>query len=182
VQAAAQVFSELGATVEEVDFSRARLAAQANGRMTTSDAAAFHRERLAANPEGFGPDVLARLREGAALTSTEYALARRMQTLMRAEFESFFADYDLLLAPTTPVAAPPIQGPDAVEQARLLTRFTAPFNLTGLPALSLPCGFTTQGLPIGLQMVTRAWGEAGLLRAAFAYEQATDWHLRRVEL
>jgi aspartyl-tRNA(Asn)/glutamyl-tRNA(Gln) amidotransferase subunit A len=84
-----------------------------------------------------------------------------------------------LITPTTPVAAPFIQGPDAVEQARLLTRFTAPFNLSGLPALSVPCGFTATGLPIGLQLVARPWAEAALLSAGQAYEQATEWHTRR---
>jgi len=64
----------------------------------------------------------------------------------------------------------------------LLTRFTAPFNLTGLPALSLPCGFSSDGLPIGLQIVGRPWAEAAVLRAGQAYEQATEWHLRRPDL
>jgi Asp-tRNA(Asn)/Glu-tRNA(Gln) amidotransferase A subunit family amidase len=63
-----------------------------------------------------------------------------------------------------------------------LTRFTAPFNFTGLPALSLPCGFTEEGLPIGLQMIARPWGEAALLRAAQAFEGVTGWHLRHPEL
>jgi len=59
-----------------------------------------------------------------------------------------------------------------VERARLLTRFTAPFNLTGLPALSLPCGLTAAGLPIGLQLIARPWGDGTVLRAAHAYERA----------
>jgi aspartyl-tRNA(Asn)/glutamyl-tRNA(Gln) amidotransferase subunit A len=85
---------------------------------------------------------------------------------------TFFDDFDILLTPTTPVAAPLIEGSDALEQARRLTRFTAPFNLTGLPALSVPCGFTTGGLPVGLQLVGRPWGEARLLRAGRAFEKA----------
>jgi aspartyl-tRNA(Asn)/glutamyl-tRNA(Gln) amidotransferase subunit A len=72
----------------------------------------------------------------------------------------------------------PIEGPDAIEQARVYTRYTAPFNLTGLPALSLPCGFTTSGLPVGLQIVSRPWAESTVLRAGYAYEQATGWHTR----
>jgi aspartyl-tRNA(Asn)/glutamyl-tRNA(Gln) amidotransferase subunit A len=178
VQAAARVFESLGAQVEQVDFPQARQAARANGLMTPADAAAYHQERLATHPEMFGADIRQRLEIGAAYTSSEYILARRTQSLLRYEYTRFFQGYDILLTPTTPVAAPLIEGPDAVEQARLLTRFTAPFNLTGLPALSLPCGFTRLGLPIGLQIVSRPWAEALVLQAAYAYEQATDWYKR----
>jgi aspartyl-tRNA(Asn)/glutamyl-tRNA(Gln) amidotransferase subunit A len=179
VHEAANVFSNLRASVEAVPFPQAREAAMANGLMTPSDAAAFHRQRLSEHPEYFGDDVRQRLQTGAAYTSTDYILARRTQTLLRHQFTQFFEKYDLLLTPTTVVPAPSIEGPDAVEQARMLTRFTAPFNLTGLPALSLPCGFTRQGLPVGLQIVAPPWTEARILRAAYAFEQATEWHLRR---
>jgi aspartyl-tRNA(Asn)/glutamyl-tRNA(Gln) amidotransferase subunit A len=182
VRAAADVFASQGAQVVEVEFPGAYEAAKANGLMVTSDAAAFHRERLQEQPEKFGDDVRQRLEAGAAFTSGEYILARRTQTTLRRQFEQFFADFDLLLTATTPIAAPPLVGPDAVEQAGRLTRFTSPFNLTGLPAISVPCGFTDQGLPIGLQVVTRPWGEATLLRAANAYERATEWHLRQPDL
>jgi aspartyl-tRNA(Asn)/glutamyl-tRNA(Gln) amidotransferase subunit A len=182
VRAAGQVFQALGARVETVEFPGGREAAVNNGLMVPCDGAAFHRERLESHPEGFGADVLQRLTAGAAVTSSEYVLARRAQSVFRRQFASFFAGYDLLLTPATPVAAPPITGPDAVEQARRLTRFTAPFNQSGLPALSLPCGFTREGLPVGLQIVGPPWGEARLLRAAHAYEQATEWHLRTPEL
>jgi aspartyl-tRNA(Asn)/glutamyl-tRNA(Gln) amidotransferase subunit A len=96
----------------------------------------------------------------------------------RRQMERFFEDYDLLLTPTTPITAPPLEGPNAVEQARILTSFTAPFNLSGLPAFSIPCGFTEEGLPIGLQLITRPWAEVTLLRAASAYQNVMDWHLR----
>lgn len=176
VGTAARVFSELGAQVERVEFPEARRAARANSLMVPSDAAAFYQKQLEENPQLFGPDVLQRLQTGAAYTSTEYALARRTQAELRRVFEGFFDKFDLLLTPTTPVPAPPITGPDAVEQAQLLTRFTAPFNLTGLPALSVPAGFTSGGLPVGLQLVSRPWAEATLLRAAYAFEQATQWY------
>lgn len=180
VQQAASVFEQLGASLSQVEFPGAREAAQANGLMVTSDAAAFHQERLENTPEGFGADVRQRLEAGAAYTSSEYILARRTQTVMRRQFEAFFADFDVLLTPATAVTAPFIQGPDAVEQARRLTRFTAPFNLTGLPAISLPCGFTKEDeLPIGLQIVAGPWAEAKVLRAAYAYEQAAGWYTRR---
>lgn len=178
VNEAAKVLAASGAQVSEVEIPDGRAAALANGLMTTSDAAAFHQERLETQPEGFGEDVLQRLQTGAGFSSTEYILARRTQTILRYQFERFFRDYDVLLTPSTPIPAPLLDGPDAVEQARKLTRFTAPFNLTGLPALSLPCGFTRGGLPIGLQIVGPAWAEARVLRAGYAYERATDWHLR----
>ena len=175
-------FTQLGARVETVEVTGMRDAALANGIMTTSDAAGYHRDRLADHPEKFGDDVRQRLQTGATYTSTEYVMARRQQSLMRHQFTRFFDDYDILLTPTTPVPAPPIEGRDAIETARLLTRFTAPFNLTGLPALSLPCGFTSSGLPIGLQIISRPWAEAAVLRAAQAFEQGTEWHLREPRL
>jgi aspartyl-tRNA(Asn)/glutamyl-tRNA(Gln) amidotransferase subunit A len=178
VHTAAQAFESLGAFVEPVELPEALQAARANGMMVTSDAAAFHRERLNSRPQDFGQDVLVRLQSGAAVNSSEYILARRLQAVLRRRYEELLARYDILLTPTTPIAAPQ-SGADAVERARQLTRFTAPFNLTGLPALSLPCGFTHAGLPAGLQLVSRPWHEAHLLRAAYAYETTSRWYLRK---
>ena len=173
---AIKVFSGLGAHVTHLDLSFLREAALANGQIIGAEAAAFHRERLQTNPEGFGADVRQRLEIGAKVSGTEYALARRVQSEMRRRMELLLAEYDVLLTPTVPIAAPLIEGADALEQARRLTRFTAPFNLTGLPALSLPCGFTSSSLPVALQIVSGPWGEARVLRAAQAYETVTGWH------
>jgi len=109
-------------------------------------------------------------------SSREYINARNIQADLTRKFEQFFENFEILITPTTPVAAPLIYGPDAVEQARLLTRFTAPFNLSGLPAISIPCGTTEAGLPIGLQIVAGKWKEREILRAAYAYEQACGWY------
>jgi len=177
-QAAARVFEDLGANVEEIELRGARKAALANGLVTPTDASVLHRERLQSQPEGFGADVRLRLQNGAATALTDYILARQAQVILRRQLEWMFEDYDILLTPTTPVTAPRIEGQDAIEQARRLTRFTAPFNLTGLPALSIPCGFDETGLPIGLQIIGPPWAEARVLRAGNAYEQATDWHTR----
>ena len=89
------------------------------------------------------------------------------------------AGTDLIVAPTVPVPAPPIERSHDTFQTQLLSRNTRPGNLTGLPAISIPCGFDANGLPIGLQLVARPWAEARLLRVARAYERATSWHERR---
>lgn len=176
VRRTTKVFESLRCKVQEVEVDWLREAALANGLMTQSDAAAVHRDRLREHPEMFGEDIRRRLENGAQTSSTDYILARRTQAEIRKRFEQFFETYDFLILPTTPIAAPTVEGHDAVEQAGRLTRFTAPFNLAGLPALSVPCGFTKEGLPIGLQIVARAWGDAKVLNLGYAFEQATEWH------
>jgi len=176
VRETAKVFESKGCKIEKVNVDWMRDAALANKTMTQSDGAAVHRDRLKEHPELFGDDIRRRLEDGTKTTSTEYILARRTQAEVTKRCELFFEAYDFLIVPTTPIAAPSIEGHDAVEQAGRLTRFTAPFNLTGLPALSIPCGFTSEGLPIGMQIIARAWGDAKVLNAGYAYEQATEWH------
>jgi aspartyl-tRNA(Asn)/glutamyl-tRNA(Gln) amidotransferase subunit A len=166
--------------VEEIDSSWLYEAALANGKMVQADGAAVHRERLQSNPELFGADIRQRLEAGRDLPSGAYILARRKQAEIRRRCELLFSQYNALLLPSTPIPALPIDGiENSANQAPALTRFTAPFNLSGTPALSIPCGFTASGLPIGLQIVCGAWQEANLLRAGHAFEQATDWHKRK---
>lgn len=175
LEAAAQTFKRMGVKIEKEDVSWISDLAQANGRMTQADAATVHLERLRDHPDWFGADVLQRLRSGAALTSSEYVVARRIQVEGRRRFERLFEKYDILLLPTTPVPAPLIEETGPVEAARQMTRFTAPFNLAGLPALSVPCGFSLKGLPFGLQIVSQHWAEAKVLQAGYAFEQVTEW-------
>jgi aspartyl-tRNA(Asn)/glutamyl-tRNA(Gln) amidotransferase subunit A len=182
VRKAALVFESLGAIIEEVNVDWLREAAQANAVITQADGAAYHRERLAAHPEMFGEVVRQRLETGARYTSSEYAQARRPQVEVRRRCERFFESYDVLLLPTTPITASEIEGRNSVEEAKRLTRFTAPFNLAGIPALSVPCGFSKAGLPMGLQSVGPPWNEARVLRTGHAFEQHTEWHQRRPEM
>ncbi len=176
IDEAGRIFKNLGADVTEVNMDSLRELALANSQMVSGDAAAFHQDRLRERPDWFGADVRERLEYGRSLSSTDYSFARRKQVEGRHWMDGFFKDYDLLMLPTTPITAPLIEGTDAIAQARQLTRFTAPFNLTGLPALSIPCGFNSKGLPIGLQLVSYAWGEARLLQAGQAFEAMTGWH------
>ena len=182
VRKAAQVLEEQGASITEVNVDFLKPAALANALMTQADGAAFHRERMQEHLDWFGADVRQRLQNGAAFTSSEYILARRTQAEVKRQLELLFDEYDVLLLPTTPITAPVLEGEDALERARQLTRFTAPFNLAGLPALTVPCGFTKENLPIGLQLVSRAWNEAGVLRAGYTFQQATEWHIRKPEI
>ncbi len=182
VRRAARVLEGHGVIISEVNVDFLKEAALANGIMTQADGAAFHRERMKEHPDWFGADVRQRLQTGAAITSSEYSLARRTQAEVKRRCEVLFDEFDALILPTTPISAPVLEGEDAIERARQLTRFTAPFNLSGLPALSVPCGFTSDGLPIGLQIVSRAWNEAGVLQVGYAHQEATDWHKMKPEI
>lgn len=144
------------------------------------EAAVFHEERLQMRPEDFGADVRVRLQGALQYRAAEYAAAKRAQVQLRHDTRELFRQVDILVIPTTPMAAPRLDNPAELDRARLsLSWFTAPFNMAGLPAISLPCGFTSDGLPIGVQLVARHWGELTLLRTAYAYEQATEWHKRK---
>ena len=177
VREAVDVLASAGAQIDVLAAPELPDAARLNGLMTTADAATFHRERMESAPHEFGSDVLARLRRGAGYGATDYADARRQQTILRRTFSSWFVEhggmFDAVVLPTTPCTAPRIAGLDAVATAPVLTRLTAPFNFTGLPAMSVPCGLTAEGLPVGLQIVGAPWSERRVLRVGRAYELAS---------
>ncbi|MGH2450579.1 MAG: amidase [Candidatus Limnocylindria bacterium] len=182
VRAAVAVLASLGADVVEVDLPRADELAETQRIILSTDAATYHREHLAERASDIGADVLARLRGGERTTGTDYAAARRRRDEIRHELVALYGRIDALLAPTTAIVAPPREGQDAVAAAARLTALTSPFNLTGLPALSVPCGFSADGLPIGLQIATGPWREDLALRVGRAYECASDWDERRPPL
>ena len=181
VRAAAGVLASLGATCVELPLPYADALRETQRRIIGVEAAAFHAETLARDDveRAVGRDVLERLRAGERVSGTEHAAARRQRDVIRRAWAGILREHDVILTPTTPVAAPPREGQDAVAVASRLNALTSPFNLTGLPAISLPCGVTRDGLPIGLQLAAAPWREAVLLRAAHAYERATKWHERR---
>lgn len=181
IKQAAGVFEELGAHVEEVELVDAEGTIERASEMLLADAAAFHQARLAERADGFGSDVRTRLQIGAQVGGSRYALARQEQRRWQRQLKQTFERYDLLLAPTCGIPAPLIEESEGVQTTRLLTRFTYPFSLAQVPVLSVPCGFTEDSLPVGMQLIAPAWSEAAILRAAQAYQQITDWHLRRVE-
>ncbi len=176
IRRAAKKLEELGAVVTESSCDNVELDTRANGIILLSEAAAYHRQHLLEQPEAFGADVLSRLRTGELMSAVDLASAQRTRVDSIRSRSKFFEKFDVMITPVTPAPALLRAGLDAVEAARKLTSLTSPFNLAGLPALSLPCGFTPEGLPVGMQMVAGPWKEATLLRAAYAYEAATEWH------
>jgi aspartyl-tRNA(Asn)/glutamyl-tRNA(Gln) amidotransferase subunit A len=137
---------------------------------------------------GFGPEVKRRIFLGtyalsAGYYDAYYKKAQQVRTLIRREFEEAFARYDVLLTPTSPTLPFKFgERTDDPVQMYLSDVCTIPVNIAGVPAISLPCGFSQDGLPIGLQLIGPSLGEEAILRAAYAYEQATEWHERRPEL
>jgi len=151
--------------------------------LQAAESFAFHAENISRNPDLYQPETLRRIRSGEKVTAPEYIARRRELDEARRTIHSTFADVDVLVTPTTPIPAPAIAdlkaSPDALRPAELkLLRNTRPFNVWGLPAISVPCGFTQAGLPIGLQIAGPPWREDLVLRLAYAYEQATTWHKR----
>ncbi len=181
VRRAAEVLSDLGLLVAEVSLPDVQQALQAASVISLADAAAFHEERLARQSQSLGADVRARLEWGANRSGPEYARARQTGREWQAQLLALLREsVDILLVPTTPVAAYPLAHSEGLAAARELLRFTYPFSLSGLPALNLPCGLTDDGFPIGCQLI--AAGESMLTRVAHAYQQATGWHLQRAPL
>jgi aspartyl-tRNA(Asn)/glutamyl-tRNA(Gln) amidotransferase subunit A len=141
---------------------------------------AYHAENVARMPELYQPETLRRIRSGERISTREYIQRRQELDRERRRAYDFFSDVDLLVTPTIPIPAPAIadlkKDAAALRPAELtLLRNTRPFNVWGLPAISVPCGFTKSGLPVGLQIAGPHWREDLLLRLAFAYEHATEW-------
>lgn len=176
VRSAIATLGDAGARVSEVTLPRAGELLATQLTIIGTDAYAFHRERFDREPERYGEDVRTRIARGRDVTGAGYAAARRARSEIRAAFDAVFASYDAIALPTTVVTAPPREGQDAVATAARLTALTSPFNLTGLPAISIPCG-PSDGLPVGLQLVGARWREARLLRVARAYESARGPHI-----
>ena len=181
--AAVEVVRELGADVTPVDVSYLVGSLEAEFAIVSPEAAAYHHANLCRNPELIDPSIRAMLVAGAALPSSYYLRALRWRQVIADQMRETFVGnrLDALITPTVPA---PAQLHDQEEFAypggeepviSSFVRTTAPFNLTGQPALSVPCGFTDDVLPLGLQVVGRPFAEDMVLRIGNAYEQATDW-------
>jgi aspartyl-tRNA(Asn)/glutamyl-tRNA(Gln) amidotransferase subunit A len=172
----------LGAKLEEIRLPQMCHAVLASSIIMGAEGAAYHHHWLRTAAQHYGEDVRLRLKLGALLPAAAYLKAQRLRQVIRRELDHAFGAIDVLVTPTLPIAAPRIDdctvrpGAPLPPELLQLPRLTRPFNLTGHPAISVPCGFTPKGLPVGLQIIGRAFDEATVLRVAQAYEQATPWH------
>ncbi len=176
VREAVDVFRSLGAQVREVEIPNLVDTLHAQRLILAAEAYAVHQDRLENEPESFGEEVSERLMDGARPRAYRYANARRRGMLATEEFDHVLQDVEVLLTPTLPITATEIGQRevgigDYEESTRsALTRFTGPTDLTGHPSLSIPCGTTFSGLPVGLQLIGRRFDEATLYRFGHAYE------------
>ena len=185
VEAAFAHLGGLGATlVDPVELPVLREALPHNFTIISSEAAAYHLQWLDDRPGDYGADVFGRLSGGRGNAATDYIAAREAQARIRGQLLAAMAGLDALALPMLPLTAPPI-GQDAVtvggaamDLRTAVTWYTQPFNLTGFPAISVPCGFTSAGMPVAFQLVAKPFAEGALLRLAHAYEQSTEWHTR----
>lgn len=172
VRATAKRLESAGAIVTEIELPRMDESARANFTMIVTEAAHLHQQWVAAYPDHFTPDVYTAFERGRNTPGTDYARARQIQVEVTRQMKLFFADYDLLLTPACPVPAPIHDEPPEAQKARMsLVAYTAPFNLTGNPALSMPCGKTIDGLPVGIQVVGNHQDEPGILLAGHLLEK-----------
>jgi len=179
----------LGAQVEEVSLPHVEHAQVAGNVIMSSEAAAWHATWLRERPGDYGADVLQRIRGGLLVRATEYLHSQQMRALIQQDFAAAFERVQVVLSPTVPLVAPPIGhtlepgGPLNVVPRSIANRTTVPCNLTGMPAISVPCGFSQpDGLPVGLQIMGPAFTEPLILRVAAAYESANDWRHQRPEV
>ena len=173
-----------GAEIVKVELPDQRQLTAACQLVLATEAAAFHKRWMIERPQDYGAQVLMRLQNGLAIPAVSYLEAMRWRGPALSAYLAAVAGTDAVLVPVAPVPAPTIaesdvgNSPGAEAVIQRLTRFTRPVNYLGLPSLSIPAGFTSNGLPVGMQLIGRAFDEAMLLKIGAAFQRATDFHAR----
>lgn len=186
--AAYETLRGLGADLVEVEMPYVRHCLDTYAATMNPESSTIHYQNLRERADGFGPTARARLAFGNVIPATAYVHAQRVRKLMRDAYRELFNDFDAIVGPGSPTRADKagamstmVNG-EEVENRRLGDGYTNIYSLTGLPAMVLPAGFDDEMTPIGLQIATRWWDEATMLRIAHAFEQTTNWHQRRPPL
>jgi aspartyl-tRNA(Asn)/glutamyl-tRNA(Gln) amidotransferase subunit A len=178
IEKAIEIFRELQAEIREI-----KLEVSTDRTLSSAESHAYHEQFLANSSELYQPATLARIQAGAKIPASRALHASRDLQASRHAIRKVFKEVDVLLTPTVPIPPPVIadlrEHPDSLRpQELMMLRNTRPFNVWGIPTISVPCGFTKEGLPIGLQLAAATWREDVVLQAAHAYEQATQWHTK----
>jgi aspartyl-tRNA(Asn)/glutamyl-tRNA(Gln) amidotransferase subunit A len=189
-EAAVRDLEKHGATIHEISLPHLSECADAAANISLAETRYGHESAgyFPAHAEEYSEEVRQRIDAGGKVTATQVLAGLDVQKRVRADFDAAFQTVDAIVAPTVPVPAPPI-GAEYVEVdgeqigvRAALVGMNRPANFTGHPAISVPCGFTRDGLPVGLQLVGRRFDESTLLRIAFAYEREHDWRSRHPRL
>ncbi|OZA00458.1 MAG: glutaminyl-tRNA synthase (glutamine-hydrolyzing) subunit A [Rhizobiales bacterium 17-65-6] len=179
--------AKAGARIVPVTLPDQPALSAASTLILLSEAAAFHAHWLETRPQDYGEQVRARIENGFAIPAVRYLEALRWRGPALAAHNAAVAGIDAVLAPAAPMPAPTIAetdlggAPNAEAMIQRLTRFTRPVNYLGLPAVSIPAGFTATGLPVGLQLIGRAFEEEVLLSIGAAFQRETDFHMQMPE-
>jgi amidase len=187
VLATTAIMKDLGASIREVRLTGIDEALTAWYPLCTAEVAAAHAQFYPSRAEDYGPTFRAFLQKGSQISGADYVKAHITRQGLQRMLDDLLQQVDLILCPSMPVTPMPVNqlAPQAIiapEALRALLRHTAPFDLTGSPTISIPCGFTPEGLPLSVQFVGRHGEEDLVMRAGYAYEQATDWHTQRPPL
>jgi aspartyl-tRNA(Asn)/glutamyl-tRNA(Gln) amidotransferase subunit A len=190
IDAAVKIFESLGASIREVSLPHLADSADPSTNIAMAEATQYHESQgyFPARAGDYSDDVRFRLERGREVRAVDYVRAFETKREVTKDFDAAFEQVDAIVAPASPIPAPRI-GEKEIEIAgeretirSAVVRVNRPANLSGHPALSIPCGFTKEGLPVGMQLIGARWAESSLLKIAEAYEAATDWHKRHPEL
>ena len=185
VMDAISLLESMGAEVKEVSYPMFNQSQAISSTVLMAEATAYHRDLLEKDGHQLYEPVRQRLEAGLFISAAEYLRAQQARSIFDQQGRRLLDEVDLLAGPTEPITAPEIlaskvmAGEQEVGVVGALTQYTRPYNINGFPAISVPCGFSDDGMPIGLQLAGRPFDELTVLRAAHAYEQANDWHTRR---
>ena len=189
LRAALDVLVEAGATVEEVSLPLFPHGGLICGGLSDAEAAHVHRHRLRERPQDFDFASRRRLLGGSLITGAQYVKLSRLRALMRRDIMSLLSTHDVLVTPTQAEVAPKIQTATGLTSKEAVLRqffgaraHRGTFSLAGVPGLSVPTGFSQEGLPLSMQVVGRPLAENTLFRVGHAYQERTDWHTRRPRL
>ena len=186
VAKAISALGELGASSQDVSIPLAPKAGALTMSILSVEWSNLHRPLFEPNIDELDHNNKIRFLTGSVIPAQFYYKAQKIRAVLRQQILDALEQVDVLVLPTGPVTAPPVESvPGVQNKEHALTglagriSFTGPFNLAGTPALSVPCGFSSSGMPMGLQIVGRPFAEETVLRVAHAYEQTTEWHNRR---